>query len=745
MPSSRKRSVFYDLFDGGAIHGERYRDRLKAHTKDSVDLLRRFKRWKVLPAHNGCVNTIVWSEDGQLLLSGSDDQHIAVSNPFLGKQLYRTKTTHRANIFSARFLPQSQNSEVVSCSGDGVVLHTNLLKSYDSNTGKKSMNCFSCHNNGTTYEVMTVPTEPRSFMSCGEDGTVRLYDLRRNTQCYKTNCTDNVLIKSPAAVMAMSLAPISHNFIATGSSDSHVRIYDRRFLAVGEHEAGPGSNGNRFTIPVKTYTNPSREKRPFRVTSLEYDRHERQLLVNYSSDHLYLFDVTHGGIGDVKLCKAGSRSVSQDRAADKEKRLRGASQKPPHMSDGSPPVRRLRLRGDWSDTGPEARPAREMATRILGAGQARPQLQATIMHRMTEVLSRMLADPRTRIGLTGHGTVPNESARAANDPNDDAGELPGDRGSDSAEDDRSPAGDPLAGVELEGGGVSSTLQWNVQAELSEPQPSTSGRRSGIQMLSRATGLERRQRQSMARRLLHSDDDEDDDDDDDENENENEDNNDDQRRGANEDGQGDSTAQTENTPEDEYEDSTERRLQEEAYDYVVQKYTGHRNARTMIKEATFWGDNYVMSGSDCGGIFTWERESGRLVMLMEADNHVVNCVQPHPTLPLLASSGIDYDVKLWAPLAEESCFDEDAAKDLIKRNAVMLEETRDTITVPASFMIRMLACLHSLRNRAATGDQPNEGRIVLRRMRQQPIAVENEEEADNRPDPAEDRSTDVPDE
>lgn len=34
-----------------------------------------------------------------------------------------------------------------------------------------------------------------------------------------------------------------------------------------------------------------------------------------------------------------------------------------------------------------------------------------------------------------------------------------------------------------------------------------------------------------------------------------------------------------------------------------------------------------------------------------------------------------------------------------RNAVMLEETKDTITVPAAFMIRMLACIHSLRNRS----------------------------------------------
>ena len=32
-----------------------------------------------------------------------------------------------------------------------------------------------------------------------------------------------------------------------------------------------------------------------------------------------------------------------------------------------------------------------------------------------------------------------------------------------------------------------------------------------------------------------------------------------------------------------------------------------------------------------------------------------------------------------------------------RNAKMLEETHDTVTVPASFMIRMLSCLHSLRS------------------------------------------------
>lgn len=37
---------------------------------------------------------------------------------------------------------------------------------------------------------------------------------------------------------------------------------------------------------------------------------------------------------------------------------------------------------------------------------------------------------------------------------------------------------------------------------------------------------------------------------------------------------------------------------------------------------------------------------------------------------------------------------------MERNAVMLEETKDTITVPAAFMIRMLACIHSIRQRPA---------------------------------------------
>lgn len=81
---------------------------------------------------------------------------------------------------------------------------------------------------------------------------------------------------------------------------------------------------------------------------------------------------------------------------------------------------------------------------------------------------------------------------------------------------------------------------------------------------------------------------------------------------------------------------------------------------MIKEATWWGNDFVLSGSDCGHVFGWERASGRLVLLLEADRHVVNCIQPHPFDPILATSGIDYNVKMWAPNKEEPTFNEELA-------------------------------------------------------------------------------------
>ena len=48
------------------------------------------------------------------------------------------------------------------------------------------------------------------------------------------------------------------------------------------------------------------------------------------------------------------------------------------------------------------------------------------------------------------------------------------------------------------------------------------------------------------------------------------------------------------------------------------------------------------------------------------------VQPHPLDPLLATSGIDYDVKLWAPLAPEPTLDRQSADEVRLQGALCRE-------------------------------------------------------------------------
>lgn len=85
----------------------------------------------------------------------------------------------------------------------------------------------------------------------------------------------------------------------------------------------------------------------------------------------------------------------------------------------------------------------------------------------------------------------------------------------------------------------------------------------------------------------------------------------------------------------------------------QVYKGHRNCET-VKGVNFFGpkSEYVVSGSDCGRIFIWKKKGGELIRVMEADKSVVNCIECHPHTMVLASSGIDYDIKIWTPKALE---------------------------------------------------------------------------------------------
>jgi nuclear receptor interaction protein len=92
--------------------------------------------------------------------------------------------------------------------------------------------------------------------------------------------------------------------------------------------------------------------------------------------------------------------------------------------------------------------------------------------------------------------------------------------------------------------------------------------------------------------------------------------------------------------DETEDETHGRLfvpysarrREEVESHVpcsshMNVYKGHCNIKT-VKDVNYFGldDEYVVSGSDSGHVFIWDRKTSKLVNILEGDSDVVNVVQ-----------------------------------------------------------------------------------------------------------------------
>ncbi|KAK2494593.1 hypothetical protein MC885_007338, partial [Smutsia gigantea] len=813
------------------------------------EFIQRLKLEATLNVHDGCVNTICWNETGEYILSGSDDTKLVISNPYSRK-------------------------------------------------------------------IMTVPNDPYTFLSCGEDGTVRWFDTRIKTSCTKEDCKDDILINCRRAATSVAICPPIPYYLAVGCSDSSVRIYDRRMLgtrATGNY-AGRGTTGMVARFIPSHLNNKS-----CRVTSLCYSEDGQEILVSYSSDYIYLFDPKDDT----------ARELKTPSAEERREELR------------QPPVKRLRLRGDWSDTGPRARPesererdgeqspnvslmqrmsdmlsrwfeeASEVAQSNRGRGRSRPRAGASQSDAATpptvpsrtdleagetamEVdspaeqpctssalaaqapaapsaaaspraasLSPPDSEQRQSAEASGHHAHnPTEflrgpeiallrkrlqqlrlkkaeqqrqqelAARAhpqpsashqpsqegsSQDPqasdspssvvNKQLGSMSLDEQQDNNNEKLSPkpeTGEPVLSLHYSTEGTTTstiklnfTDEWSSTASssrgsgsrcasegpeppaapqslvqppghsetkapeespedtttywegtsaenivqdhidtaqsersLSEPLDSSSGGRSDVNLDSpcgvpgestlsekgkkpgtsdqsgtestadpNATSLEPPPQPEAIRPLAPE-----------------------------ETLARDSALQDTDDSDDDpvlipgarrsavariqefFRRRKERKEMEELDTLNIRRplvkmvYKGHRNSRTMIKEANFWGANFVMSGSDCGHIFIWDRHTAEHLMLLEADNHVVNCLQPHPFDPILASSGIDYDIKIWSPLEESRIFNRKLADEVINRNELMLEETRNTITVPASFMLRMLASLNHIRADRLEGDR-----------------------------------------
>jgi nuclear receptor interaction protein len=544
--------------------------------KNSKHFVQRLDLEKILETHHGCVNSVNWNDSGSLLLTAGDDKHIVITNPFSYKVLVDYKTKHKTNIFCAKFLPTSDN-RIISCGADGSVLNLDLERLEET-----EWNFFTCHCS-QCYKLETIPDEPNIFLSCSEDGTVRQYDLRTGVKCTKQRCDDHEFIDCGKPVSTIAINPVKPYQLAIATIDSIVRIVDRRKIMKKDLFQN--------IVPEFSFTVPHLNHRAYRITSLSYSPDGRDMLASYSYEEVYLFSLSKDSC---------TTAVANDFLEN---------------APIPPPYRRIRLRGDWADTGPLSRPSTD--------NLITSRVQSQIMARMSALLINVFNTPAVHNAFMQNWR-PNYS--------------------------------PPVSASLRR--TISTIE--PQGELDEVDVPISD-----------------DIDNLASEYINSDDD-------------------------------NIEQSTSNSCFRKVENKSITNKKPPVFDDFIAlqsikaQYKGHRNARTLIKEATFWGNDFIMSGSDCGHVFVWDRYTCEIVMLLMADTHVVNCIQPHPSRLLLATSGVDHNVKLWSPISVDKMFFQSFATELVERNKLMMEQSKDTVTVSPSLIVRMLSYFNQLRRAGFLG-------------------------------------------
>ncbi|CAK9294835.1 unnamed protein product [Gordionus sp. m RMFG-2023] len=679
--------------------------------KNSKNVIQQFDIIDKFKAHNGCVNTLCWSDNGHYLLSGSDDLYLNIFDSITHYCLYSIKTIHNNNIFCAKFFPNNSHKKIVSCAGDGKIIVTQINEEFDfngyhnnvDNINNVTQNVFNCHN-GTVYKVLPIPRDGNCFISCGEDGTVRFFDLRIKDKCFEENCRENILINCGQPISCIAIDSSAPNNIVCGCLDSSVRLFDHRRLNLN-------IGGNDFEQSLSAmygyYMAKELNDTYHRITSIAINPYSHEILVSYSGNHIYLFN---------------TQEFYEEPEIDNHLNTTN-DQEPNNMDHKNSMNYQIRLRGDWSDTGPNSKPENTQTrtpntnpnnndasiendshvvnTHILESTDnerstdRNDRLGEVLVKQMTEMLNKFLDFKRNRISNIAikndeNFNVNNENANKNNDSiSVDSNErIPETQLNTITNDIPTTSGNYGSNLLTSNQLNDSDSQANLYCKLpNEPVYFPSAHHEVSQNLYPApknspnpdyvnepitdnhVSLETHSPNETSENTRH------------------------QVLFTN--------IKNRNKKISILQHLRERRSKQNKTTvcrrYKTQKiYKGHRNSRTMIKECNFWSDNFVISGSDCGHIFFWDKNTAEVVKILEADKHVVNCVQPHPYHIELASSGIDYDIKFWgpSPCQEDSILSESESQkfiqDVLNRNDVMLKETKDIVTIPASFMIRMLA-------------------------------------------------------
>ncbi|XP_050724944.1 WD and tetratricopeptide repeats protein 1-like isoform X3 [Eriocheir sinensis] len=592
-------------------------------------LVSRLGIMKELEGHRGCVNCIEFNSEGSLLLSGSDDYSIILWDVYRQKRLKILSTGHRGNIFSVKFQPQSGDRVAISGAGDGQI-EVREVESED------VTHICTCHEK-RVKRIATVPTQPNNFYSASEDGTVMLYDMRAPHTC--NSQTSNILIDlrrhagSTVECRCITIHPARPELIAVGVNDPFIRIYDRRMIKVNSSQYFSGAsllnhlernnynashlNGSSDNLPpgCVQYLVPGhlpdrlrefhRQGRTLSTTYLTYSADGSQLLANLGGEHIYLFHMANPqyprhyaapSATKTRLYSKESEELSNGVCKSVSANTNGISS---HLTEGGdrvsvysyPPVPPLT---------PRAESLKARANQAFAAEKYITGLQ----------LYNQAAE------LSPNSAVLYSNRAAALIKRKWDGDI------------YAALRDCFTALDIDPHHVKAhfrlarclhQLGREEEAKLcleefmkQHPDHSTSPACT-ILASDIAKAIINKQREEFP-------------------------------PGPEIDGENDIPFPTPSAQEQSW--------RAQASDYQ-KYYCGHCNTLTDIKEAIFLGSDgkFIAAGSDDGNLFVWDSQTTNLIRVLPGDESIVNCVQAHPHTCLLATSGIESVVKLWAPLPQ----------------------------------------------------------------------------------------------
>lgn len=241
----------------------------------SQDFVLRFDISRKLVSHRGCVNTLDFNSDGNILASGSDDTMVMLWDWETGCKKLSCFSGHHRNVFQAKFMPFSEDKSIVTCAADGQVRHIEILE------GGKVESKFLGKHRGGAHKLAIEPGSPHNFYTCGEDGVVQHIDLRTSTATKLFTCLAKRSDMCAIQLHAISLDPRNPNLFAVAGTDAFARLYDIRKY----HWDGTKDFGQPVELFCPLHLVGDVDAG---ITGLAFSE-QSELLVSYNDDFIYLF------------------------------------------------------------------------------------------------------------------------------------------------------------------------------------------------------------------------------------------------------------------------------------------------------------------------------------------------------------------------------------------------------------------------------------------------------------------------